>query len=80
MDLYDTMRSPPPHAQLEDIHIYNGRPNWEARYSEVSKRHPQGEIGVAFCGNPLIGDDLRKACHKFSHGREGIFKLHAENF
>lgn len=81
LDLYTDMLCPPPqHKQMGDIHIWNGRPNWSARFDEVAKAHA-GEVGVAFCGNPMIGSDLAKMCHKFSHGRpDGIFKLHKENF
>jgi NADPH oxidase len=81
VDLYKAMLAPAAHQQLEDIHIWNGRPNWDSRFEEISKAHPQGEIGVAFCGNPMIGKDLKNMCFKHSRGRaEGIFKLHKENF
>ena len=39
------------------------------------------EIGVCFCGAPVIGKDLRKACTNFSSLDDRvIFKLHKENF
>jgi len=80
-DLYQTMLNPPAHAQLEDIHVYNGRPKWEQRFGDVARVHPTEEIGVAFCGNPQIAKDLRDMCHFSSRGRtQGIFKLHKENF
>jgi hypothetical protein len=54
MDLYRTMMNPPPqHQQLGDIHIWNGRPNWNQRFADVAKAHT-GEVGVAFCGNPMV--------------------------
>jgi len=81
LEVYKTMLNPPPqHTQMADIHIWNGRPNWDQRFGDVAKNHT-GEVGVAFCGNPMIGSDLAKMCHKWSHGREGgLFKLHKENF
>jgi hypothetical protein len=47
----------------------------------VAKKHPKGDVGVTFCGNPFIAKDLAKNCHLASHGRQdGIFVLHKENF
>jgi len=80
-DMYRVMKCPAKHTQLEDVHIYAGRPDWDTRFKDVAKRHPDGDVGVCFCGNPFIAKDLAKACHKHSHGREnGIFVLHKENF
>jgi len=67
--------------QFGDIYIHEGRPKWKARFDEVRNKHPQGEVGVTFCGNPIIADDLSKQCHIASRGRKnGIFKFHKENF
>jgi hypothetical protein len=80
-DIYRVMKCPGKHTQLGDIHIWNGRPEWEPRFEEVAKRHPKGDVGVTFCGNPFIAKDLAKNCHMASHGRkDGIFVLHKENF
>jgi len=81
LDLYKCMMAPQAHMQLEDIHVYNGRPRWEERFASVSSTHQDEDIGVTFCGNPLIGKDLALMCYKFSGARQkGIFKLHKENF
>lgn len=80
-DLYRVMKAPGAHIQMGDVHIYEGRPKWEARFSEINKMHPEGDVGVAFCGSPAICKDLRKMCFLFSRNRPGgIFKLHKENF
>jgi len=80
-DIYRVMKCPAKHTQLEDVHIYSGRPDWDPKYDAVAKRHPNGDVGVCFCGNPFIAKDLAKACHHASHGRkDGIFVLHKENF
>jgi len=80
-DIYRVMKCPAKHTQLDDVHIYNGRPDWQPRFDAVAKRHPTGDVGAMFCGNPFIAKDLAKACHRASHGRpEGLFILHKENF
>jgi len=81
-DLFAVMLNPPSaHNILEDIHVYSGRPKWDDHFKAVSDMHRMGDIGVAFCGNPQIGRDLRTACYRFSKNRpSGIFKLHKENF
>jgi hypothetical protein len=80
-DLYKTMLCPTAHTQLTDVHVWEGRPKWDQRFSSISKAHPDQDIGVMFCGNPAIAKDLRKYCHIHSRGRtKGIFKLHKENF
>jgi len=81
MDLYMQMLNPPEkHAQLGDVHVWTGRPNWDARFSAMNTQFPDRAIGVAFCGNPMIGKDLRAMCFKYNRGRQQLFKLHKENF
>lgn len=81
LDLYKAMKNPPKHIQFGDIHIYNGRPAWEEIFREIADTHPTGDVGVAFCGNPMIAKDLSLFCNKYSHNRKGgYFKLHKENF
>ena len=39
------------------------------------------DIGVCFCGAPVIGADLKTMCEKYSSVKEEvIFTLHKENF
>jgi len=81
MDLYRMLKVPQAQQRLGDIQIWNGRPKWVPRFEAIAQRHPQGPVGVLFCGNPFIAADLSKMCHKFSHNRQGgIFQLHKENF
>jgi len=80
-DIYKVMMCPPPHAQLGDLHIYSGRPKWGERFAAVAAAHHTGDIGVMFCGNPRIADDLQVMCMKYSSNTEKrYFKLHKENF
>jgi hypothetical protein len=39
------------------------------------------EVGVCFCGAPVIGKDLATMCSKYSSMQDKVlFKLHKENF
>ena len=81
LDLYKTMYCPPDYCTLGDVHIYSGRPQWDARFSAVAQAHPRQSIGIAFCGNAFIASDLEKYSRKYSSIADGrIFKLHSENF
>jgi hypothetical protein len=83
LELYKKMMAPPKGkpAQLGDIYVYNGRPKWDDLFSRIAQRAPAQNIGVAFCGNPRIGDDLRDMCFKHSSIETGtFFNLHKENF
>jgi len=81
-DIYIAMKAPKKATtQFGDIYIHEGRPKWKQRFDEVRERHPFGEVGVTFCGNPMIAEDLGRQCHVASRGRkDGIFKFHKENF
>eukprot|EP00948_MAST-09A_sp_MAST-9A-sp1_P004121 g4121.t1 len=75
---------------LQDIKIWNGRPQWgqifEGVYEVASRRYDddisqETKIGVAFCGAPIIGRDLSKQCDKYSSIENSVyFHLHKENF
>eukprot|EP00455_Lapot_gusevi_P013781 TRINITY_DN167_c0_g2_i1.p1 TRINITY_DN167_c0_g2~~TRINITY_DN167_c0_g2_i1.p1 ORF type:complete len:551 (-),score=210.53 TRINITY_DN167_c0_g2_i1:160-1812(-) len=85
IDLFRAMKVPPPNGErpyeLGHIKIWNGRPNWDRLFGEVVAGHPQGDIGVAACANPMICDDLQKFCGKFSSvDNNRMLVLHKENF
>lgn len=80
-DLYKVMKCPAKHTQLQDVHVWEGRPAWNARFAAVASAHPHEAIGVAFCGNPMIAKDLKKQCYVQNQSRtKGYLKLHKENF
>lgn len=71
------MYCPPAHTVLGDIHIWSGRPKWGERFQAVAGAHPSGNIGVHFCGNPAIANDLETMCHKYSSLTEKrYFRFH----
>lgn len=76
------------HAEnrLQDIWVWNGRPDWDQIFANVQQRHPGEQlgsrvVGVAFCGTPIIGKDLKKNCRKYSSLQDACtFELQKENF
>jgi hypothetical protein len=94
MDLYREMKNPRGSGTtMDDVHLYVGRPDWKDRFGAVSNLCTgKGDIGVLYCGNPMIGQDLQQQCHGWnqrrcvneagdvSGGDVGLFKLHKENF
>ena len=79
--LYKAMKCPAKHTQLGDVHVWEGRPKWSERFAAVAAKHDT-QVGVTFCGNPLIAKDLRKQCYitNKTRGNDVLFKLHKENF
>jgi len=68
--------------KLQDISIWNGRPNWERIFLDVKQTRQKNvaEIGVCYCGAPVIGNDLKKACRMFSNPQDCEFVLNKEIF
>eukprot|EP00808_Paulinella_micropora_P028901 g31796.t1 len=42
--------------------LQTGRPKWSVPFTQIRNTHP-GEVGVMFCGNPMIASDLGDACY-----------------
>ena len=78
----DAMRSPATAKnRLQNIWVWNGRPQWDLVFNEMRAQRMHDEIGVCFCGTPVIGLDLKKCCDKYSSIEENVvFHLHKENF
>jgi NADPH oxidase len=84
MEIYSAMMAP----QKGTVNLGNfieitlGRPNWEQIFADVQSTTTQEDIGVTFCGNPLIGKDLKKNCLVYSlRGNKNTrFHLHQEIF
>lgn len=75
--------SVPDGTKFADVWIWNGRPKWGDIFQCVKdQRDPQTQnIGVCFCGTPVIGKDLKKFCQEKSDLKENFrFDLHKENF
>ena len=57
-----------------------GRPKWDDEFGALSSQYGREDIGVVFCGAPLVAAALKEACEKFSHSDKTVFRLHKENF
>lgn len=66
--------------RLQDIWVWNGRPIWEDIFAENKAQRQDKDIGVCFCGAPVIGADLKEMCEKYSDVKDCVFTLHKENF
>jgi ferredoxin-NADP reductase len=40
--------------RLQDIWIWNGRPNWDEIFAHMKEQRQHSDIGVCFCGAPVI--------------------------
>ena len=67
--------------RLQDVWVWNGRPNWDNIFQQNKKQRQHGEVGVCFCGAAVIGKDLQRCCQTYSSVEEDcLFSLHKENF
>jgi len=62
------------------IKLKPGRPDWPGEFKDIAKTHGREDIGVVFCGAPLIAAALKENCEKYSNKDGTIFRLHKENF
>jgi NADPH oxidase len=80
-DIYDAMLNP----QVAEKHfgnhitVYCGRPDWNKHFSAIASTTPESDVGVTFCGNPMIGADLKSNCLSFTKDGK-TFHLHKEVF
>ena len=67
--------------RFQDVWVWSGRPAWDQVFDQVRSGRQHREIGVCFCGTPVIGADLDRQCRKHSSTDEDcVFTLHKENF
>ena len=62
------------------IHLKPGRPDWPGEFKAVAATHGREDVGVMFCGAPMIAAALKENCEKLSTSDGTIFRLHKENF
>ena len=62
------------------VKLKAGRPDWPGEFQSVKDFHGRENIGVVFCGAPMIAEALKKQCEKLSDKKSTIFRLHKENF
>ena len=69
-----------------NVFVHNGRPDWNPVFESIANKTPERDIGVTFCGNPIVANDLSDMCTKHSRpvatkSDPGLlFHLHQEVF
>ena len=57
------------------------RPQWVRIFEAIKENRVSRDIGVCYCGAPVIGADLAANCRRFSNEEEDCrFDLLMENF
>lgn len=81
-DQVECMKSPKTAPnRLQNLWVWNGRPDWDQVFRKMKEQRQDKDIGVCFCGAPVIGRDLQRMCQKYSNSKEQcLFTLHKENF
>ena len=75
------MKEPRPSNRMQDIWVWNGRPNWDEIFRDMKDQRQHSDIGVCFCGPVVMGTDLRTMCEKYSDiSEQCLFSMHKENF
>lgn len=59
-----------------------GRPNWDRVFGSIVDKHPDTDVGVFYCGPPVLSKDLHKLSNKYTNpGPKGTrFFFGKENF
>ncbi|KAL1514521.1 hypothetical protein AB1Y20_003619 [Prymnesium parvum] len=60
--------------------IKAGRPDWKGEFKALADKYGKEEIGVVFCGAPMIAAALKEQCEEQSSKGGTLFRLHKENF
>ena len=77
----DIMNTKSASNRFQDTWVWNGRPDWDQIFEKVRLDRQHRDIGVCFCGTPIIGADLDRQCKKHSSTDDDcVFTLHKENF
>jgi hypothetical protein len=50
-----------------------GRPNWDRVFGGLVDKHPDTDIGVFFCGAPVLGKNLHSMSVKYSSAKGSRF-------
>eukprot|EP00658_Telonema_sp_P-2_P029879 TRINITY_DN2265_c0_g1_i5.p1 TRINITY_DN2265_c0_g1~~TRINITY_DN2265_c0_g1_i5.p1 ORF type:complete len:495 (-),score=115.02 TRINITY_DN2265_c0_g1_i5:484-1968(-) len=63
-----------------NIPVHFGRPNWDKIFAYIKKKHPLEEVGVFFCGPPVIGGQLATCSAKYTSENDTKFFYYEEHF
>jgi len=57
-----------------------GRPNWDRVFPSIVEKHPDTDVGVFFCGPPVLSRQLHQMSNKYSQPKGTRFFFGKENF
>lgn len=57
-----------------------GRPNWDRVFSSIAEKHTDTDVGVFFCGPPVLSRQLHQMSNKYSTPNGTRFFFGKENF
>jgi len=57
-----------------------GRPNWDKVFTSLVDKHPETDVGVFFCGPPVLSRQLHTMSNKYSNPKGTRFYFGKENF
>jgi len=57
-----------------------GRPNWDRVFPSIAEKHPDSDVGVFFCGPPVLSKQINTMSNKYSDPRGTRFFFGKENF
>lgn len=57
-----------------------GRPNWDRVFPSIVEKHPETDVGVFFCGPPVLSKALHQMSNKYSDPKGTRFFFGKENF
>ncbi|XP_062511331.1 uncharacterized protein LOC134187231 [Corticium candelabrum] len=60
-----------------------GRPNWDQIFPNLASNHPNTDVGVFFCGPPVLSAKLHRKCNEYTNAtsKNGTrFYYNKENF
>ena len=69
-----------PHTGEPYLTLKAGRPAWDKEFKALASVYGREDIGVVFCGAPMIAAALKETCDKLSDREKTVFRLHKENF
>ncbi|XP_072989307.1 respiratory burst oxidase homolog protein E-like [Typha latifolia] len=62
------------------VRTHFARPNWKEVFARIASKHPNGTVGVFYCGAPMLAKELRRISHEMNQRTTTRFHFHKEYF
>nr|CAD1823583.1 unnamed protein product [Ananas comosus var. bracteatus] len=62
------------------VKTHFARPNWRKVFKHVAVHHENQRVGVFYCGEPVLVEELKQLSQDFTHKTSTRFEFHKENF